>query len=224
MKYDPEIHHRRTIRLKGHDYSSTGMYFVTTCVKGHECMFGCIRDNVIHLSDAGRVAETVWTGLPDRFPMVTLDEFVVMPNHFHGIVVIAESAGDKGAMDMGAMNGGAMNCAPTDDIPFDHVGARFIAPRIDTPRINAPGFNTPRFPVPATPTLGEIIRVFKAVSARLIRKHHVPEFAWQRNYYERIIRDERELNNIREYIVNNPTRWEDDPENRQGVPDECIIP
>jgi putative transposase len=93
MSYDPEKHHRRSIRLKGFDYSRSGIYFVTICVQNRECLFGTIareadgenyRDRVL-LNDAGEMVSAEWVALPSRFPTITLDEFVVMPNHFHSI-------------------------------------------------------------------------------------------------------------------------------------------
>jgi putative transposase len=86
MTYDPEKHHRRSIRLKGFDYSRTAVYFVTICVQNRECLFGTISQNQLLLNDAGEMVSTEWLALPSRFPSVILDEFIVMPNHFHGII------------------------------------------------------------------------------------------------------------------------------------------
>lgn len=232
MKYNPHIHHRQSIRLRGFDYSDVGGYFVTVCTHGKERLFGLIIDDIMSLNDSGRVVETVWKELPNRFPRAVIDEFIVMPNHFHGIIMIGPASGtkdgtprdetdtsamEKGAMVTGAMNRGgamnqeegAMNRAPTGD-GCNFVGARFIAPSHTAPP------NIPKTSI--TPGLGEIIRTFKAVSTRLIRKEHMPEFTWQRNYYERIIRNEAELAGIREYIAGNPTRWAEDPENQESNP------
>lgn len=88
MTYNPDIHHRHSIRLKGYDYSSGGAYFVTICTHGRECLFGRIVDDKMQVNDAGRMVENVWLELPGRFPDVVLDAFVVMPNHFHVILFI----------------------------------------------------------------------------------------------------------------------------------------
>jgi REP element-mobilizing transposase RayT len=93
MTYDPDIHCRRSIRLPEYDYSSGGAYFVTFCVHGRECLFGDITDETMRLNDAGQIVERGWLGLPERFPQVALDEFVIMPNHFHGIVLINDLVG-----------------------------------------------------------------------------------------------------------------------------------
>jgi REP element-mobilizing transposase RayT len=174
------LHHRRSIRLPGYDYAQTGAYFVTICTQNRECLLGEVVDGEMVLNDAGRMVQSVWDGLPGRFPTVELDQFIVMPNHLHGIIVL--------------------------------VGAQFIAPTAG--RQNQGVINH-------APTLGEIIRAFKAVAARQIRLAGFPEFRWQRNYYEHIIRDEDSLKRIQEYITTNPLRWQCDQENpwRTGVDD-----
>ena len=198
-RYNPEIHHRHTIRVQGYDYSSAGLYFVTVCTQEHEHLFGGITDNVMQLSDAGRVVETIWTGLPERFPMVALDEFVVMPNHFHGIIVITDNVGNKTV--------GAPLAAPS-----------FAVPRAIPRNQSATSSIENQGAASSARTVGQIMRAFKSISAINVNcvlcRSGQP--LWQRNYYERIIRDERELNNIREYIVNNPALWRDDPENRSS--------
>lgn len=88
--FDPERHHRRSIRLKGYDYSQAGAYFVTICTQGRICLFGDVVNDQMELNDAGRLMESAWLDLPNRFPAIELDEFVVMPNHMHGIIVITD--------------------------------------------------------------------------------------------------------------------------------------
>ena len=90
MSYDPRIHRRRSIRLKGYDYSQAGAYFVTVVVRDRSCLFGSVVDGAIQLNDTGRLVRDSWEWLAVRYPYVTLDEYVVMPNHLHGIVVIAD--------------------------------------------------------------------------------------------------------------------------------------
>ena len=86
MKHDPDKHHRRSIRLKGYDYSQAGAYFVTICTQDRECLFGDIVDGEMRLNDAGHMVRDVWHKIPEHFPYADIDEFVVMPNHFHGII------------------------------------------------------------------------------------------------------------------------------------------
>ena len=173
MKYDPARHHRRSIRLRGYDYSQAGAYFVTVCVQGREPLFGDVVDGEMRLNNAGQMVAQCWHELPAHFPHLELDEFVVMPNHMHGIIIVG--APFMAPYGPGAVNQGAINRAPTG--------------------------------------LGEIVRSFKALAARRIRQAGVTAFAWQRNYYEHIIRDEEPLNRIREYIVNNPLQWALEREN-----------
>jgi putative transposase len=95
MTYDPDKHHRRSIRLKGFDYSRLAVYFVTICVQNRECLFGNISQNQMLLNDAGKMVSDDWLSLPARFPSVILDEFIVMPNHFHGIIYISPNSLDR---------------------------------------------------------------------------------------------------------------------------------
>ena len=88
MEYDPEKHHRRSTRLGGYDYAQPGAYFVTVCTRGRACLFGHVVNGEMHLNEAGEIARMVWDGLPERFPSVGLDEYVIMPNHVHGIILV----------------------------------------------------------------------------------------------------------------------------------------
>ena len=175
MPYDPNRHHRRSIRLKGYDYSQAGAYFITLCTQDRACLFGRVMNGEMRLNDAGRMVLAEWNRLPERFPQVVLDAFVVMPNHVHGILVITDPAPTVGAT----------------------VGATLVV----------------------APTVGNIIGAFKSrVTVEYIRGVKTsgwPPFRgrlWQRNYYEHIIRNERALNAIRQYIMENPRRWHRDRE------------
>jgi len=112
MQYNPAVHHRRSIRLKGYDYAGDGWYFVTICTRNYLHLFGKIDNGIMMANDAGRMVEQQWLGLVDSFANITLREFIVMPNHFHGIVEIV------GAPLVGAQNGGKPpNRAPTRGAP-----------------------------------------------------------------------------------------------------------
>ncbi len=87
-KFNPEKHHRRSIRLKGYDYSQPGAYFITICTKNRKCLFGNIINGKMILNDAGHIAQNCWLEIPDHYPNVALDEFIIMPNHIHGIIFI----------------------------------------------------------------------------------------------------------------------------------------
>jgi putative transposase len=158
---------------------------VTIVTRNRLCLFGDISDGEMVLSDTGRIAEVSWVGLSSRFPTVPLDSFVVMPNHIHGIITV-----------------GAQFIAPDS--------AQFIAPS-SAPH-NQAGI-AQEGAVNRAPTLGEIIRTYKAASTRMIRQTANLEFAWQRNYYEHVVRNGESLNRIRQYILENPARWAIDREN-----------
>ena len=186
MKNLTQKHNRHSIRLKGYDYSSAGMYFVTICIQGRECVLGDVKDGKIILSDYGRIVKKCWNDLPHHYPHIQLDVFIVMPNHVHGIIWI-----------MGNVGAGLQPAL----IRPDGTGLK-PAPTKTSQKITRHG-------------LPEIIRAFKTFSARKInqiRNRSGTKF-WQRNYYEHIIRDEKELNAIREYIVGNPLNWENDYDN-----------
>jgi putative transposase len=152
MKYDPYRHHRRSIRLRGYDYSQPGAYFITICTHN--------REPFLEAAPVKEIVRSAWDDLAARFPHVMLDEFVLMPNHIHGIIILRGAAS-------------------------------------------------------SAPTLGQIVRAFKSLSAiEANRVRNAPNQPfWQRNYHEHIIRDEDELNIVRQYIRDNPLKWEQDPDN-----------
>ncbi len=100
MTYNPDKHHRRSIRLKGYDYGQVGAYYVTICCYQRQCLLGEIVDGVMHPNLIGATVEAVWNSLPRHFPFIELDAFVVMPNHLHGIIVINESENNIGKQEL----------------------------------------------------------------------------------------------------------------------------
>jgi REP element-mobilizing transposase RayT len=97
MKYNPDIHHRRSIRLKGYDYSQAGAYFVTIVTYKRQFLFGEIVNGKIKLNDGGKIAEQCWNDIPKHFPNAIMDEFVIMPNHIHGIIILNDNGSIVGA-------------------------------------------------------------------------------------------------------------------------------
>ncbi len=185
-RYDPDRHHRRSIRLPGYDYASAGGYFVTICAQDRECLFGEVVDGEMRLNDAGRMVEAVWESLPERFPGLVLDILVVMPNHVHGVIFLD---GD----------------AHGDGVQGDHKDRPYTAR-------HAAGTGHG--------TVSRIMQAFKSITAteyvRGVKEQGWPAFGgrvWQRNYYEHVIRNDEDLDSIREYIANNPARWHLDREN-----------
>jgi len=175
--------HRRSIRLRGYDYSQAGAYFVTVCAQNREFLFGDIVDGEMQLNGAGRMVEQWWAELNNKSPLIETDEYVIMPNHFHGIIILV------GADLRVRPHSGGLRVRP-------HSGAHAGAP---LPTI-IQWFKTM--------TTNEYIRGVKTSGWAPF-----PGKLWQRNYYEHIIRNDDELTRIREYIVNNPAQWEMDREN-----------
>ncbi len=182
MKYDPNRHHRRSIRLRGWDYAGAGAYFVTLVTYNRECLFGQVVDGKVVLSPWGEIVAEEWRRTADVRSNVRLDEFVVMPNHVHGIIWIIANDDETA---VGATNVGAHSRAP---LPLPHRPPK---------------------------SLGAIIAGFKSIVTKRINiARGTPGMpVWQRNYYERIIRNERALRAVRQYIQNNPLHWAHDMEN-----------
>jgi putative transposase len=190
MNYHSDIHNRRSIRLKEYDYSQPGVYFVNIVTQNSECVFGDAADGKLMLNDAGKIVRNEWLKTAEIRLNVQLDTFVVMPNHLHGIIVIKDH--EMNGMDDNVI--GAYDDVGADD----NVGAYGRTPLRRKPK-----------------SLGSIIAGFKSVTTKHINIYRqtpgIP--VWQRNYYEHIIRNENELHRIREYIMNNPLKWELDDEN-----------
>jgi putative transposase len=183
-QYHQELHHRRSIRLKNYDYSKKGAYFVTICTKHGTEFFGAIKDGVMQLSEEGLIAQRLWYTLSQRFPGIELDDFVFMPNHMHGIIVRSQE----------------ISLSAT-------VGVSKLSPARSQPEYLLEPYRTnPK----RSQKLSEIVRTFKGVTSYTLRRNGAPEFAWHRDYWEHVIRNEKELERIRLYMVNNPQTWHKD--------------
>ncbi len=204
MKFDPDLHHRRSIRLRGYDYAQSGAYFVTICTQGRESLFGDIRDNESALNAAGWMIQRWWAGIATKFAFARVGESVVMPNHFHGVVMISASDAPDGD-PVGAVLSGrplsAVDGTKTATAYQPSQGAHAGAP------------------------LPVIVAWFKTMTTneyiRGVRDRGWPRLngrLWQRNYYERVIRSEQELQQVRQYIIDNPRRWNDDPNHPSKLP------
>lgn len=123
MGYNPNIHNRKSIRLKGYDYSQAGMYFITICVQDRRCLFGKIENDEIMLNDFGIVANEQWVKLAERFTNFELDVFQIMPNHMHGIILLTENVGAGLAPAPNNNNKTDDNAVTDDNIVTDNVGA-----------------------------------------------------------------------------------------------------
>jgi putative transposase len=157
---------RKTNRYKGYNYSSAGYYFVTICTKDRLSFFGKIEDGIMNLNDYGGIVKERWLWLQDQYNYVKCGEYVIMPNHFHGILIIDTIVGTGRDLSLRKIK-----------------------------------------------SLSELIGAFKTTSSKLIHQTGLNEFRWQRSFYDHIIRDESSLDNIREYIRQNPQNWETDKNN-----------
>ncbi len=194
MKYDPEIHHRRSIRLKGYDYSQSGYYFITLCCQNREHLFGEIIDGKMVANDAGRMVEKWFYELENKFADISCDAMAVMPNHIHFIV------GNTTVENIAVKNVGA----DLRVCPFSHS---------QTPSVKVKGEH-------AGSPLHSVVQWYKTMTTneyiRGVKNNGWRRFngkLWQRNYWEHIIRDEKSLNTIRDYIINNPAKWAEDKNN-----------
>ena len=175
-QYNPDIHRRRSIRLKGYDYTQSGAYFVTVVTQNRIPLFGEITDGKMQLNGTGQSVADAWEWLATQHSYVKLDEYVVMPNHLHGIIVISND---------------------------DQGGSRTAPTRHKS--------------------LGRLVAAFKTVSTKQFNlvQGTPNQLLWQRNFYEHVIRNDEEMERVREYISLNPMQWETDAENprvsrRQG--------
>ena len=204
---------RKSIRLKDFDYASVGGYFITICAHQRACSLSQVVDGDSCLTSIGRVVSQHWHRIPERNPRALLDEFVVMPNHVHGLILLKDDQHRRevgGPPDVGAYK------PHTEPFLYDQLACAVYTPlqRGDAHIVGANGDGEVRGPHGTKPgSTGAIVQNFKKTTTREVRKAMAdPEFRlWQRNYNEHIVRDEDELNRIRDYIILNPTRWLEDP-------------
>ncbi|MDJ0797804.1 MAG: transposase [Calothrix sp. MO_167.B12] len=179
MSYNPQIHHRRSIRLKEYDYTQEGAYFITICTKNKQYIFGDIKQGEMKLNSLGMIASACWEEIPQHFSHIKLDIFVIMPNHIHGILWINKKI---------------------------------------------PGENEPRqYGQMVAGSIPGVIRSYKSAVTKKMNQtcnQKGISSAWQRNFYEQIIRNEKSLEEIRKYIANNPVNWENDCENPGDIPQQ----
>lgn len=173
---------RKQLRLKGYDYSQNGYYFVTICTESKGNVLGEIKDNQMALNDAGDMVSKWWVELKHKFPTTVLWEYVVMPNHIHGIIEIKNIVG-----------AGLCACPPIESSNNFSTGGHAGPPLPDIVR----WFKT-------MTTNAYYQKVKEGMFVRIKGK------LWQRNYYEHIIRSDEELQEIRRYISNNPKNWKKD--------------
>ncbi|MDY7015580.1 MAG: transposase [Cyanobacteriota bacterium] len=176
MSYNPQKHHRRSIRLPEYNYRQPGAYFITICTYKKQCWLGDVVKGTMHCNHLGYIVSMFWQDLSRRFSHITIDVFVVMPNHIHGILILTDKE-------------------------------LYVSQK-------------EQFGKPVSGSIPTVVRSFKStVSKRInrMRRESNPPF-WQRNYYESIIRIEGGLDRVRQYIRNNPRRWDFDEETPRSDP------
>ncbi len=195
-------------RLPGWDYASPGAYFVTICTKNRECLFGEIVNGKMILSDCGKMAQINWQNVPDHFDNIALDEFVLMPNHIHGILGVNDKNDDfTRNCNHNRDRRDAINRVSTNDTNTNDTTENSEIDR-NSGHIKTGGVTEDHNPM-IHKNISRIIRWYKGRTAFEIRKNN-PEFAWQPRFHDHIIRDKNELFRIRKYIIENPLNWEND--------------
>jgi len=201
-----ELHNRRSMRLKGYDYTRDGAYFVTICTQGREHTFGAVVGGEMRLNACGREVARCLVWLAEQYPFVYLDEWIVMPDHTHAIIVIKDDYRHGTAHDgSNVTDPNVADADVTDSNEICRGGSRTALQR------TAPitGFVDPPFAPPQRKPLGRLIGAFKTVSTRRVNDIRSTPGAklWQRNYHERVIRNSLSLSALRRYIANNPVLW-----------------
>lgn len=187
-QYNPNKHHRKSIRLKGYDYSQAGLYFITICCQNKVHLFGNVINEQMILNDAGKMIEKWFNELQNKFPDVKCHEMVVMPNHIHFII---ENIGSVGA-DLRVCPNDS-NISKTEKRVSEILGEHAGSP------------------------LHRVLQWFKTMSTneyiRGVKNNNWIPYdgkLWQRNYWEHIIRNDQSYQKISDYIINNPSKWNDD--------------
>jgi putative transposase len=204
MKYNPKIHNRKSIRLKGYDYSQAGLYFVTICCQNRTHFYGRIENNIMQLNDAGKMIEKWYAELENKFPDIKCQQMVVMPNHFHCII---ENVGADLRVRPNTNNDDDNNKISNEPI-LGGISNKPILGRISGEPILGEHIGSP---------LRRVVQWFKTMTTneyiRNVKSNDWKRFdrkLWQRNYWEHIIRNEKSYYRISEYIKSNPQRWKDD--------------
>jgi putative transposase len=199
MSPDPSLPNRRSIRLAGYDYSQAGAYFVTICTQDRQCLLGDFVGARLDLNPAGQLVKDVWETLPSRFSNLALDAFTVMPNHVHAILILTSLPEPADQSEHPSRAPAQCVC---DQTQWSHLTRDPPVPAYPAPHGTDSG------------TVGRVVQAFKSLTTHAyalnvsnLHWQPFPGRLWHRNYYERIIRDQRELEAIRQYIWDNPVRW-----------------
>ena len=234
--YNPKTHHRKSIRLKEYDYSNGGWYYVTICTNNREHLFGTVVNNKVELNDYGKIVQAEWLKTKEIRKNIDLDDYVIMPNHFHGIIIIKYNENDlknKSNNNVGATRWVAPNeeeVAPNKAVYIDNpkdneqenpekqqlikekeTNQQLLQENRASHRIKEDNRASHRLAPTIQPnSLGSIIGQFKSVCTKRIKLmlDYPIKTIWQKNFYEHIIRNEEDLFRIRKYIEQNPVKWQ----------------
>lgn len=200
--YNPHIHHRRSIRLKGYDYAQAGLYFITICVQNRECLFGEIINREIALNEFGKIAFNEWQNTIETRKNIALHDFIIMPNHIHGIIEITDilNTSSEEKKEIGKFQ------SPSQTIGSIIRGYKIATIKRIKELINNNSSTGELQFAPTAPTAPT--NIAPAAPTEIIKSLNYK--IWQRNYYEHIIRNEQSYQNISNYIINNPAKWVED--------------
>ena len=190
-------------RYKNWDYRNNGYYFITICTQNREHFFGKIVDDQMVLNELGEIVHTQWYASEKIRQNIFLDQFVIMPNHIHGIVII-DNNDNIGRRDV------------WQNVSTKHHPVTDVLPNVSTQTTANPKNKFMAEISPSSNSLSMMIRQFKSAVTRHARQI-MPQFGWQRNYYDHIIRNEKSLEKIQEYIFHNPAMWHRDRNNDDGL-------
>jgi putative transposase len=228
MSYNPNIHHRKSIRLKGYDYSQAGLYFITICCQDRAHLFGEIENGEMILNEYGKIANQCWLEIPNHFPNAILHEHIIMPNHIHGIVeLVGANQYSPLPMTNNVSNDGMKNVSNDGMKNVSNDGMKNVS-NDGMKNVSNDGVNNVLYGIGAnnvlygigvnndspqrspSKTIGSIVRGFKIGVTKWMRQNTNVYNVWQRNYYENIIRNENAYQRISQYIINNPQNWDND--------------
>ena len=196
-------------RLKGYEYSKEGAYFITICTKNHKIEFGKIANGKIQLSENGKIVNDIWSEIPNKYPFIILDEFIVMPNHIHGILIINHLNNNEETRFIASKN---QNIVSQNDTNIGDTINRASSGTIDNSKScknKQIGGITGKYNPMLQNNISRVIRWYKGRVSFEIHKIH-SGFTWQSNYYDNIIRNEKQFQTIKYYLRNNPINWNKD--------------
>jgi len=194
----------KSTRAPWWNYSWNGTYFLTICTEKHISYFGLIKGEKLIATKSGKKAEEYWLEIPKHFPFVKLDEYVVMPNHIHGLITLSKPSGKNQTITSEDIEKIIQVMPDEDDDYFQNhqkIEALFENPKPKNPRMSSIS--------PEHGSVGAIVRSYKSAVTKWCNENNLL-FGWQARYYDHIIRDKKDYLRIKKYIINNSKNWDDD--------------